>query len=123
MAAHPLEHQRLLVQVAHVARAPVEVDVAPDARLQHVPEHRLQRREARAAGHHERASRTVAIRELSDRSLDPERSEEHTSELQSPDHLVCRLLLEKKKYIDGSVRPLFQSVYDLALDGHIAKHK
>src|SRR5258708_14160840 len=27
------------------------------------------------------------------------RSEEHTSELQSPDHLVCRLLLEKKKSI------------------------
>src|SRR5438552_10337048 len=25
-----------------------------------------------------------------------QRSEEHTSELQSPDHLVCRLLLEKK---------------------------
>src|SRR5258708_20735559 len=28
------------------------------------------------------------------------RSEEHTSELQSPDHLVCRLLLEKKKKLD-----------------------
>src|SRR5947208_7980901 len=28
------------------------------------------------------------------------RSEEHTSELQSPDHLVCRLLLEKKKEKD-----------------------
>src|SRR5258708_24946099 len=27
-----------------------------------------------------------------------DRSEEHTSELQSPDHLVCRLLLEKKRY-------------------------
>src|SRR5258708_4485201 len=27
-----------------------------------------------------------------------QRSEEHTSELQSPDHLVCRLLLEKKKH-------------------------
>src|SRR5574344_1084235 len=27
------------------------------------------------------------------------RSEEHTSELQSPDHLVCRLLLEKRKKI------------------------
>src|SRR5207244_10898888 len=27
---------------------------------------------------------------------DSSRSEEHTSELQSPDHLVCRLLLEKK---------------------------
>src|SRR5215216_7227861 len=26
------------------------------------------------------------------------RSEEHTSELQSPDHLVCRHLLEKKKH-------------------------
>src|SRR5207244_2864569 len=32
--------------------------------------------------------------ELADRA---NRSEEHTSELQSPDHLVCRLLLEKKK--------------------------
>src|SRR5207244_6321528 len=30
------------------------------------------------------------------RAAPPERSEEHTSELQSPDHLVCRLLLEKK---------------------------
>src|SRR5258708_29306362 len=31
------------------------------------------------------------------RQEDALRSEEHTSELQSPDHLVCRLLLEKKK--------------------------
>src|SRR5258708_28983286 len=30
-------------------------------------------------------------------SAQSRRSEEHTSELQSPDHLVCRLLLEKKK--------------------------
>src|SRR5258708_20961781 len=30
-----------------------------------------------------------------------DRSEEHTSELQSPDHLVCRLLLEKKKHKIG----------------------
>src|SRR5690348_17965176 len=30
----------------------------------------------------------------------PDRSEEHTSELQSPVHLVCRLLLEKKKKHD-----------------------
>src|SRR5258708_30476600 len=30
-------------------------------------------------------------------SVKNSRSEEHTSELQSPDHLVCRLLLEKKK--------------------------
>src|SRR5438552_5898904 len=32
------------------------------------------------------------------------RSEEHTSELQSPDHLVCRLLLEKKKEKRSSTR-------------------
>src|SRR5256885_10961818 len=32
-----------------------------------------------------------------DRALLAERSEEHTSELQSPCNLVCRLLLEKKK--------------------------
>src|SRR5256885_5352505 len=31
-----------------------------------------------------------------------ERSEEHTSELQSPCNLVCRLLLEKKKYAMNS---------------------
>src|SRR5258708_30621224 len=31
------------------------------------------------------------------RKLKMSRSEEHTSELQSPDHLVCRLLLEKQK--------------------------
>src|SRR5258708_23639586 len=37
----------------------------------------------------------AALSCLGDRSCP--RSEEHTSELQSPDHLVCRLLLEKKK--------------------------
>src|SRR5258708_28552851 len=37
------------------------------------------------------------------------RSEEHTTELQSPDHLVCRLLLEKKKkkYNQQNTRPKF----------------
>src|SRR5258708_15533941 len=33
------------------------------------------------------------------------RSEEHTSELQSPDHLVCRLLLEKKKQQKQQLSP------------------
>src|SRR5208337_214596 len=33
------------------------------------------------------------------------RSEEHTSELQSPMYLVCRLLLEKKKVDDGPDGP------------------
>src|SRR5438552_9225112 len=35
--------------------------------------------------------------QMKELSASPARSEEHTSELQSPDHLVCRLLLEKKK--------------------------
>src|SRR5207244_12347393 len=39
-----------------------------------------------------------------DLRADP-RSEEHTSELQSPDHLVCRLLLEKKKNQKQSNQP------------------
>src|SRR5258708_29520883 len=42
------------------------------------------------------------------------RSEEHTSELQSPDHLVCRLLLEKKKKTTTShcrPRPRIQHAY------------
>src|SRR5215216_7416254 len=43
-----------------------------------------------------RAARPWAGRSRSARRAPP-RSEEHTSELQSPDHLVCRLLLEKKK--------------------------
>src|SRR5256885_2645865 len=36
----------------------------------------------------------------------PGRSEEHTSELQSPCNLVCRLLLEKKKKKSGIPLPL-----------------
>src|SRR5258708_37682910 len=41
--------------------------------------------------------RLLVRRVLSGRRQCRIRSEEHTSELQSPDHLVCRLLLEKKK--------------------------
>src|SRR2546429_7196761 len=37
----------------------------------------------------------------------PFRSEEHTSELQSRLHLVCRLLLEKKKKIESSACSLY----------------
>src|SRR5438552_13350716 len=44
-----------------------------------------------------RFSPTSATLSLSPIEWRQSRSEEHTSELQSPDHLVCRLLLEKKK--------------------------
>src|SRR6266702_6021741 len=37
------------------------------------------------------------------------RSEEHTSELQSRGHLVCRLLLDKKKHQTESVIPLYKT--------------
>src|SRR5438552_11429974 len=40
--------------------------------------------------------RMTRARSRSSRVRISNRSEEHTSELQSPDHLVCRLLLEKK---------------------------
>src|SRR6266581_1263910 len=51
--------------------------------------------------------------------IDPrDRSEEHTSELQSPVHLVCRLLLEKKKYYTHKLEILrseLARVYQLCL--------
>src|SRR5438876_8152265 len=40
-----------------------------------------------------------------ERPCKEKRSEEHTSELQSPVHLVCRLLLEKKKRQTRKPRP------------------
>src|SRR3712207_6944889 len=43
------------------------------------------------------------------------RSEEHTSELQSRQYLVCRLLLEKKKQIQGSTYVL-QHISEMDLD-------
>src|SRR5258708_17023683 len=43
-------------------------------------------------------TKNPTTRNFEPRDWCPERSEEHTSELQSPDHLVCRLLLEKKKH-------------------------
>src|SRR5438309_4315403 len=44
----------------------------------------------------------------------PSRSEEHTSELQSQFHLVCRLLLEKKKTTTS--RQYYRSLTSLVLD-------
>src|SRR2546427_2162256 len=41
-----------------------------------------------------------------DSAMLAKRSEEHTSELQSQSNLVCRLLLEKKKYVTDRIRYL-----------------
>src|SRR5258708_31683964 len=47
----------------------------------------------------------------------PGRSEEHTSELQSPDHLVCRLLLEKKKNILQDENSIYMTSCSILLQG------
>src|SRR5436853_331416 len=58
----------------------------------------------------------IKIFRLSNRSCSEPRSEEHTSELQSLRHLVCRLLLEKKKKRDRDRRPpQLQSLLDTRL--------
>src|SRR3712207_7418663 len=50
---------------------------------------------------------------VGDAGLDPLRSEEHTSELQSRQYLVCRLLLEKK-----TARPAAQPAGAVEVPGH-----
>src|SRR3712207_7520991 len=82
-----------LFPISRLARLPVlPLDRERAARLRvgllgrHLP---------RADGH---AARQLALEPRHDRPrLAPVRSEEHTSELQSRQYLVCRLLLEKKK--------------------------
>src|SRR3989442_9999686 len=79
----PLERHEVLVARKQVGELPRHR--APVAREQH-PE--ILQRRTRA--------RVVEIDEVRPAHF-PSRSEEHTSELQSRPHLVCRLLLEKKK--------------------------
>src|SRR5258708_27458617 len=50
-----------------------------------------------AGARHRLCGRAHGALEPAGERVGARRSEEHTSELQSPDHLVCRLLLEKKK--------------------------
>src|SRR2546422_8321048 len=57
--------------------------------------HLVQRTFERGESHHSDTSRSGNVRRR--RLVGALRSEEHTSELQSRLHLVCRLLLEKKK--------------------------
>src|SRR5688572_31783758 len=71
------------------------------------PEHRAdteqwQRGEQRQQQQHARPGRRLLVRDLVAQRVavqrqSAQRSEEHTSELQSQSNLVCRLLLEKKK--------------------------
>src|SRR3712207_7965459 len=65
-----------------------------------VVDHVVGRVEAPAAIRQRQAVGAARHRELPGARVRPERSEEHTSELQSRQYLVCRLLLEKKKFIN-----------------------
>src|SRR5437899_9668412 len=61
------------------------------------------------------ARRTLKLAAGWARSMDTVRSEEHTSELQSLRHLVCRLLLEKKKQL-GITRAVTKHRHALAAE-------
>src|SRR5207244_10662697 len=89
-AIHTLSlHDALPISIADPYHAPRLRPPCPARR-------RPDRRGAQPRVHHRRpARRAVPLGDL--RHGRYRRSEEHTSELQSPDHLVCRLLLEKKK--------------------------
>src|SRR5947208_859755 len=66
----------------------------------------------------EKSENCTSQRRVSSAKLDSwlrNRSEEHTSELQSPDHLVCRLLLEKKKHKRKSVSDPYYTFFFLFL--------
>src|SRR2546429_1420983 len=60
---------------------------------------RSQRQHAHLLGHGARRRLQAPRHGQAQQACQEERSEEHTSELQSRLHLVCRLLLEKKKKI------------------------
>src|SRR5258708_12567504 len=80
----------VIPEASHVVVGPIASDTGiGEAREVDEPESRGQGRATAIDGE----QRTVVDAE----PIGIDRSEEHTSELQSPDHLVCRLLLEKKK--------------------------
>src|SRR5438876_3957997 len=69
-----------------------------------------------------RASSSRACERRPGSSTKLARSEEHTSELQSPVHLVCRLLLEKKKNIHHRSEILQSHLNTLFVGMSIVRH-
>src|SRR5688572_11107167 len=87
-----LEHAGLVTRTRDAQRRPVHLDAAQlEALTAWIDRYRLI---------HEQQFRSLDALLATDRGTDAaasDRSEEHTSELQSQSNLVCRLLLEKKK--------------------------
>src|SRR5438445_2179689 len=73
-------------------------------RSHRLPAHRGRAKPDRAVRDGAGRARRGGAREVLRRELPADRSEEHTSELQSRQYLVCRLLLEKKKKIKETYR-------------------
>src|SRR5215813_10848815 len=93
-----------LMETRQLLAAGYEISLRDDGiaavdRLRLVPDHlhRDRSRHARALKVSHRAPSQVMRHDAGHADLAARRSEEHTSELQSRPHLVCRLLLEKKK--------------------------
>src|SRR2546428_6203823 len=84
-----------------MARPPPKSPLPPTAPLS-----RSRRRNRRYIDTARQASTLRECRNAAEPAFDPERSEEHTSELQSRSDLVCRLLLEKKNPAPPHSTPL-----------------
>src|ERR671936_2586280 len=93
-----LDEERISLSAVHERRAKLGGKLGrqqlPQEQLRLVARERLEPEKRRVAP--SPAPRRSAVEQLGTRRADQERSEEHTSELQSPCNLVCRLLLEKK---------------------------
>src|SRR3712207_8366721 len=71
-----------------------------ELRLDHAPQHHVEVQRARGVNHPHSLAHPARLGELHVHPVGvSSRSEEHTSELQSRQYLVCRLLLEKKKKV------------------------
>src|SRR5256885_3244907 len=78
------------------------------------PEDSLERKRIQSQGDFEPLPDTdeaARLLRMHPRTLRTKRSEEHTSELQSPCNLVCRLLLEKKKHNPAITLSLNLKIY------------
>src|SRR5438552_2677866 len=99
------------VELVLGARPPQPGERLPEVRMLQQTRDRVRERLEVAGGHEQTAAAVIQrLRDAGDsrrdhRRTESPRSEEHTSELQSPDQLVCRLLLEKKNSYSGHLQP------------------
>src|SRR5574340_1574733 len=91
------EHKKLIGVINQIEYAIKTKDYSALLRELKLLMHHLHAHEMKEEQFSQMASLSFDQHKLAHQHLQTERSEEHTSELQSPKDLVCRLLLEKKK--------------------------